>query len=130
MVAGTTIYASAHGVASHERFSAPHRPGGLLRIHPASYLDAFRALSDAHGGDLGDRAPFGKGSYEIAKLSAGLAIAAIDTVVAEHAANAFSLSRPPGHHCLRDRPMGFCLLANMPIAIEARARSTASAASR
>ncbi|PCE24255.1 class II histone deacetylase [Burkholderia ubonensis] len=95
----------------------------LLRIHPAGYLDAFRALSDANGGDLGDLAPFGKGSYEIAALSAGLAIAAVDAVVAGRAPNAFSLSRPPGHHCLRDRPMGFCLLANIPIAIEA-ARAT------
>jgi len=29
------------------------------------------------------------------------------------------LSRPPGHHCLPDFPNGFCLLANIPIAIEA-----------
>jgi acetoin utilization deacetylase AcuC-like enzyme len=47
------------------------------------------------------------------------AIAAVDAVVGERASNAFSLSRPPGHHCLRNRPMGFCLLANIPIAIEA-----------
>ncbi|HIH2644159.1 TPA: class II histone deacetylase, partial [Burkholderia cenocepacia] len=99
--------------------AAPATTADLLRIHPAHYLDAFRALSDANGGDLGDLAPFGKGSYEIAALSAGLAIAAVDAVVGERAANAFSLSRPPGHHCLRDRPMGFCMLANIPIAIEA-----------
>ncbi|MGU8081555.1 class II histone deacetylase [Burkholderia pyrrocinia] len=101
------------------RGAAPATTADLLRIHPAHYLDAFRALSDANGGDLGDLAPFGKGSYEIAALSAGLAIAAVDTVVGERTANAFSLSRPPGHHCLRDRPMGFCMLANIPIAIEA-----------
>jgi len=95
----------------------------LLRIHPRDYLTRFKALSDTTGGDLGDLAPFGKGSYEIAALSAGLAIAAIDTVLDGGARNAFSLSRPPGHHCLRDKPMGFCLFANIPIAIEAaRAR--------
>ena len=33
--------------------------------------------------------------------------------------NAYAMSRPPGHHCLADTPMGFCLLANIPIAIEA-----------
>jgi acetoin utilization deacetylase AcuC-like enzyme len=91
----------------------------LRRIHPASYLDAFKRLSDATGGDLGDLAPFGPGSYEIAALSAGLALAAVDTVLDARAPNAFSLSRPPGHHCLRDKPMGFCLLANIPIALEA-----------
>lgn len=91
----------------------------LRRIHPQSYLDAFKSASDANGGDLGDLAPFGKGSFEIAALSAGLAKSAVDQVVSGVCENAFSLSRPPGHHCLPDRPMGFCMLANIPIAIEA-----------
>lgn len=95
----------------------------LDRVHPASYLDRFKALSDAEGGDLGQLAPFGPGSYEVASVSAGLAIAACEAVVTGGLDNAFSLSRPPGHHCLRDTPMGFCLLANIPIAVEAmRAR--------
>jgi acetoin utilization deacetylase AcuC-like enzyme len=91
----------------------------LLRVHPASYLDAFKRVSDATGGDLGVSAPFGVGSYEIAALSAGLAMAAVDGVLSGALKNAFSLSRPPGHHCLPDTPMGFCLLANIPVAIEA-----------
>ncbi|MGN6303470.1 MAG: class II histone deacetylase [Mesorhizobium sp.] len=91
----------------------------LLRVHPASYLDAFKRVSDATGGDLGVSAPFGVGSYEIATLSAGLAMAAVDGVLSGALKNAFSLSRPPGHHCLPDTPMGFCLLANIPVAIEA-----------
>lgn len=33
--------------------------------------------------------------------------------------NAYALSRPPGHHCLPDFPNGFCLLANIAIAVEA-----------
>ncbi|MCB1745642.1 MAG: class II histone deacetylase [Gammaproteobacteria bacterium] len=91
----------------------------LLRVHPADYLEKFKALSDAGGGELGPFAPFGPGSYEIAKVSAGLAIAAVDTVVAGQYRNAYSMSRPPSHHCLPDQPMGFCLLANISIAIEA-----------
>ncbi len=103
--------------------AAPVSDEDLLRIHPREYLTRFKELSDTTGGDLGDLAPFGKGSYEIAALSAGLASAAIDAVLSERVSNAFSLSRPPGHHCLRDRPMGFCLFANIPVAIEAaRAR--------
>ncbi|MDM0114016.1 class II histone deacetylase [Variovorax sp. J22R133] len=101
------------------RSAAPATEEDLLRIHPREYLSRFKALSDAGGGDLGDYAPFGPGSYEIAALSAGLAIGAIDSVMSRRSRNAFSLSRPPGHHCLRDKPMGFCLLANIPIAIEA-----------
>lgn len=91
----------------------------LLRIHPASYLARFRSASAKAGGDLGEGAPFGNGSYEIACLSAGLAIHALDQVLTGDWANAYSISRPPGHHCLPDFPMGFCLLANIPIAIEA-----------
>jgi acetoin utilization deacetylase AcuC-like enzyme len=95
----------------------------LLRIHPAGYLQAFKTMSDARGGDLGTEAPFGPGSYEIAALSAGLALAAVEGVLNGRWSNAYSLSRPPGHHCLPDHPMGFCLLANIPVAIEAaRAR--------
>jgi acetoin utilization deacetylase AcuC-like enzyme len=91
----------------------------LLRVHPPSYLEKFKAASDAGGGELGPYAPFGQGSYEIAKLSAGLAMHAVDAVLSGNYRNAYALSRPPGHHCLADTPMGFCLLANIPIAIEA-----------
>jgi acetoin utilization deacetylase AcuC-like enzyme len=91
----------------------------LRRIHPAAYLDAFRRLSDAGGGELGRRTPFGRGGYEIAALSAGLARAALVSVLEGRHANAYALSRPPGHHCLPDYPNGFCLLANIAIAIEA-----------
>lgn len=91
----------------------------LQRIHPRSYLDAFARLSATGGGELGDTAPFGPGSYEIARLSAGLALTAVDAVWRGEFDNAFALSRPPGHHCLADKAMGFCLFANIAIAIEA-----------
>lgn len=101
------------------RSAAPAGREDLLRIHPASYLDEFKRVSDTTGGDLGVSAPFGVGSYEIAALSAGLASAAIDAVLSGTLQNAYALSRPPGHHCLPETPMGFCLLANIPIAVEA-----------
>lgn len=90
----------------------------LLRIHPAHYLQRFKQLSDNGGGMLVEEAPLGPGSYEIAKLSAGLACAAVEAVLKGELDNAYSLSRPPGHHCLPDQSMGFCFLANIPIAIE------------
>lgn len=91
----------------------------LLRVHPAHYLDEFKRLSDAGGGELGRRTPFASGGFEIAALSAGLAVAAVDAVASGRMRNAYALSRPPGHHCLPDFPNGFCLLANIAIAIEA-----------
>ena len=91
----------------------------LLRVHPQSYLDNFKELSDAGGGELGLRTPFGKGAFEIAALSAGLVSEAVKVVLTGEATNAYALSRPPGHHCLPDYPNGFCLLANIAIAVEA-----------
>lgn len=90
----------------------------LLRLHPAYYLDEFKTLSDAGGGELGRRTPFGPGGYELAALSAGLAKAALAAVLTGELDNAYALSRPPGHHCLPDDPNGFCLLNNIGIAIE------------
>ncbi len=90
----------------------------LARVHPDTYLDAFKTLSDAGGGELGRRTPFAQGGYEIAALSAGLAVAAVEAVTTGAMQNAYALSRPPGHHCLPDFPNGFCLLANIAIAIE------------
>lgn len=91
----------------------------LARVHPASYLDEFKRLSDAGGGEVGLRTPFGQGGFEIAAQSAGLAMAAVASVLSSEHRNAYALSRPPGHHCLPDFPMGFCLLANIPIALAA-----------
>lgn len=99
--------------------SQPASMENLLRIHPSEYLKRFKEVSDAGGGDLGQLAPFSQGGFEIAQLSAGLVIDAIDTVLTGELENAYALARPAGHHCLPDMPMGFCLLANIPIAIEA-----------
>lgn len=91
----------------------------LLRVHPKSYLDAFKDASDTGGGELGLRTPFGLGGFEQASLSAGLAQRAVSDVMAGRVSNAYALSRPPGHHCLPDFPNGFCLLANIAVAVEA-----------
>ena len=101
----------------------------LARVHPDAYLDEFKRLSDAGGGELGRRTPFAQGGYEIAALSAGLATAAVTAVARGELDNAYALSRPPGHHCLPDFPNGFCLLANIAVALEeARAQGLAKRA--
>ena len=101
------------------RGASPATEKDLLRVHPADYLARFRELSDGKGGELGQRTPFGPGGFQIAAVSAGLAKAAVFAVLDGAQENAYALSRPPGHHCTRDTPMGFCLLANIAIAVEA-----------
>ena len=98
----------------------------LLRVHGAGYLDAFEAASAAGGGEFGRGVPFGPGGYGIAALSAGLVADAVEAVARGEMANAYALSRPPGHHCLPDTPMGFCLMANVALAVRrAQARGLA-----
>jgi acetoin utilization deacetylase AcuC-like enzyme len=107
---------------SDELAASSAEPAGiddLLRIHERAYIDRFRALSAENGGQIGPEALFVRGGFDIAALSAGLAKQAVLDVLDGKVQNAYALSRPPGHHCLRDEGMGFCLLANIPIAIEA-----------
>lgn len=99
--------------------AAPASEEDLRRVHPAAFLEEFRAVAAAGGGETGLRAPYGPDGYEIAALSAGLAKGALFSVLEGAMANAYALSRPPGHHCLPDWQNGFCLLANIAIAIEA-----------
>ncbi|NIZ13573.1 class II histone deacetylase [Phaeobacter sp. HF9A] len=88
----------------------------LARVHPQEYLDTFKSMSDAGGGALHFSAPFGPGSYEIAALSAGLVEAAVMDVATGKRKRSYAISRPSGHHCLPDQPLGFCLFANVALA--------------
>ncbi len=98
--------------------SDPVTRADLLRVHPADFLDEFEKTAKAGGGETGMRAPYGPDGFDIATLSAGLAKNALFHVLDGAHQNAYALSRPPGHHCLPDWQNGFCLLANIAIAVE------------
>ena len=89
----------------------------LQYFHTKRHIDNVKRLSETTGGDCGDSAIVGIGSYEIAKLSTGGAITAVKTVVENpNISTAYALTRPPGHHAETDQGMGFCLFNNAVIA--------------
>ena len=88
----------------------------LRRFHTDAYINQIRKQSDAFGGFAGPQTPFGKGSYEIAKLAAGGTIVATEAVLSGHVNNAYALVRPPGHHAERDLGRGFCIFGNVALA--------------
>ena len=90
----------------------------LLRVHTREYLDSLAERSRLGTGFAqGEEAPMGLHSYEIARLSAGGTIRAVEAVIKGEVQSAYALVRPPGHHAEPTRAMGYCLLGNIPIAV-------------
>jgi len=94
----------------------PATEADLLRFHTQQHIDNVKNLSSANGGLCGDSTFVGRGSYEIAALAAGGAIAAVKAVAAGAAKNAYALTRPPGHHAMSGEGMGYCIFNNAVVA--------------
>jgi acetoin utilization deacetylase AcuC-like enzyme len=86
----------------------------VLRVHSPEYLDLLKATADGGGGRLDEDTIMSPDSYNAAMVGAGASAA-----VARFAMKgepAFAVVRPPGHHALRERAMGFCLINNVVVA--------------
>jgi acetoin utilization deacetylase AcuC-like enzyme len=88
-----------------------------LTVHTADYLDLLRRISAMpHMTHLDPDTYAGPDALTIALLSAGGVVGAADAVLSGTASNGLAATRPPGHHAMPARGMGFCLLGNVAIA--------------
>ena len=76
-------------------------------MHTPEHLSRLRAIDAPQHLDPDTVAS--ETSWEAVCLAAGIALEAVDR-------GGFALIRPPGHHALSDRAMGFCLVNNVVIA--------------
>jgi acetoin utilization deacetylase AcuC-like enzyme len=89
----------------------------ILLVHTPAYLNVLKSISAQDGLTRFDADTYALPvSPEIARLSAGGAALGVDVICGRRADNALVAVRPPGHHAIPARAMGFCLLGNIAIA--------------
>ncbi len=86
----------------------------LERVHTPAHLDRLERLSAAGGGAIDQDTYASHSSWHDARMAAGAGLVAVEAAAA-HEAPVFVPARPPGHHAVADRAMGFCLINNVAV---------------
>jgi len=90
----------------------------LLELaHDKNYIDYIFANAPATGTfELDPDTSMNPFTLNAALLSAGAAVEAVDMVMNGETGAAFCATRPPGHHAMHNKAMGFCFFNNVAIA--------------
>lgn len=88
----------------------------LVRVHTKSMVEMVQQAAAQNWRRLDADTYVTSASYNLARLAAGSAAAAVDSIMSGQAKTGLALLRPPGHHAERDRVGGFCLFNNVAVA--------------
>ena len=88
----------------------------LALAHDAAYISMVKGLAASGGGSLDNDTVVSSGSWDAATAGAGCVLDAVDRSMSGMNLRSFAAVRPPGHHALQDRAMGFCLFGNVGLA--------------
>jgi acetoin utilization deacetylase AcuC-like enzyme len=85
-------------------------------IHGSKYIEQVQEMCEAGGGHLDMDTAVSAKTYRAALRAAGALLDSVDGCLDGSFSNSFCLVRPPGHHALPNRGMGFCIFNNIAIA--------------
>ena len=88
----------------------------IALAHGGEYIAMVEQVAADGGGQLDNDTVESEGSWAAATAGAGCVLDAVDRAMSGENLRSFCAVRPPGHHALRDRAMGFCLFGNVAIA--------------
>jgi acetoin utilization deacetylase AcuC-like enzyme len=87
----------------------------ILLNHSREYVDLVRKSCENGSGHLDADTAYSKGSYAVSLLAAGSLIKLCEMALDKSIDSGFAFVRPPGHHALHGRAMGFCIFNNVAI---------------
>lgn len=88
----------------------------ITRVHTKSMVEMVRQACGQNRQRLDADTYVTPSSYDLARLAAGSAAAAVDRIMTGAAKTGMALLRPPGHHAEPNRVGGFCLFNNVAVA--------------